>query len=88
MDLVSSSDPSRPRLDVLLFALQSRVRMMERSTTSTADNPDRVHLPADIPFEKKWDVLKPTIKRLYIDESRGLADVMDIIGTEFGFVAL
>lgn len=62
--------------------------MMELSTASTTDNPDRIRLPPDIPFEKKWDVLKPAIKRLYLEECRGLADVMEVIRTEYGFVAL
>ena len=55
--------------------------------TSTADDGDRIHLSADMPFDQKWDVLKPAIKRLYLDEGRVLADVMEVVKTEYGFVA-
>lgn len=47
----------------------------------------RIQLPADVPFDKKWDILKPAIKQLYIDENKKLAQVMEIVGAEYGFVA-
>jgi hypothetical protein len=43
---------------------------------------------AKVPYQARWELLKPTIKRLYIDEGRRLADVADIIKKEYGFVAL
>jgi len=45
----------------------------------------RVHLPADLPFDKKWDVLKPVIKQLYIDDDLKLSEVIHIIQTEYDF---
>ena len=51
------------------------------------DGQVQVQLPADLPFDQKWDVLKPVIKRLYIDQDRKLTDVMEIMNAEYGFVA-
>lgn len=47
----------------------------------------RVQLPADLPFDQKWDVLKPVIKQLYLDQDRKLHDVMEMVKAEHGFVA-
>ncbi len=47
----------------------------------------RVQLPADLPFDQKWDVLKPVIKQLYLDQDRKLTDVMEMVKAEHGFVA-
>ncbi|KAI9660396.1 MAG: hypothetical protein M1821_009746 [Bathelium mastoideum] len=42
---------------------------------------------AGLPFEKKWEKLKPDFERLYLDEQRKLQDVMDIVKTRLGFDA-
>ena len=41
-----------------------------------------------VPFRSRWELLKPTIKRLYIDEGRRLIDVIDIIKRDYAFDAL
>lgn len=40
-----------------------------------------------VPFDQKWELLKPTIERLYIHEKRGLPDVIENIRDETGFDA-
>ncbi len=54
------------------------------------DDDGRVHvqLPADLPFDQKWDVLKPVIKQLYIDRNRKLTEVIGMVNAEYGFVAV
>ncbi|MCJ1472336.1 hypothetical protein MMC13_000983 [Lambiella insularis] len=42
---------------------------------------------AGTPFDKKWDILKPIIKRLYIDEEFKLPKVMERLRNDFGFHA-
>ena len=41
-----------------------------------------------IPFNKKWDILKPVIKQLYIDQNLKLPDLIKTIADEYGFVAM
>jgi hypothetical protein len=41
-----------------------------------------------VPYQARWELLKPTIKRLYIDEGRHVTDVADIIKRDYGFSAL
>lgn len=41
----------------------------------------------DVPFYEKWELLKPTIERLYIDESRKLSDVISAVKAQYGFDA-
>jgi hypothetical protein len=43
---------------------------------------------AKVPYQARWELLKPTIKRLYIDEGRRVADVAEIIKRDYGFGAL
>ena len=40
-----------------------------------------------VPFDQKWELLKPTIQRLYIHENQELPDVMRTIKDEHGFDA-
>lgn len=40
-----------------------------------------------VPFDQKWELLKPTIERLYIHEKRRLPDVIEQIRDETGFDA-
>lgn len=42
----------------------------------------------DVPFNERWELLKPTIERLYIDEKRKLPDVMKILKDQYGFDAV
>ena len=41
----------------------------------------------EVPFDRKWDLLKSTIERLYIQEHRSLSDVIKAIKDEYGFDA-
>jgi hypothetical protein len=43
---------------------------------------------AKVPYQARWELLKSTIKRLYIDEGRRITDVADIIKRDYGFGAL
>ena len=38
-------------------------------------------------FDKKWDILKPVMMKLYLEEHRTLEEVMDHLRTEYGFIA-
>lgn len=40
-----------------------------------------------VPFDQKWELLKPTIERLYLHEKRELPDVIGTIRDETGFDA-
>ena len=40
-----------------------------------------------VPFDQKWELLKPTIERLYIHEERKLPDVIELIRSETEFDA-
>src|SRR5579859_7747212 len=42
---------------------------------------------AKVPYQARCELLKPTIKRLYIDERRHVTDVADIIKRDYGFSA-
>lgn len=44
-------------------------------------------LLSHVPFNKKWDLLKPHIIRLYIDEDRPLSEVIITMKREFEFNA-
>jgi hypothetical protein len=44
-------------------------------------------LPSDAPFTEKWELLKPYLERLYLDEKRKLPEVVQIIKTQYGFDA-
>ncbi len=41
----------------------------------------------DVPFDQKWEPLKPTIERLYIYENRKLSEVIKTIKDLYGFDA-
>ena len=40
-----------------------------------------------VPFDQKWELLKPTIERLYIHENWKLSDVVKAIKDQHGFGA-
>ena len=40
-----------------------------------------------VPFDQKWELLKPTIERLYIHEDWKLSDVVKGINDHYGFNA-
>lgn len=41
----------------------------------------------NVPYDKKWDLLKLHIKSLYIDEERPLSEVISTMRREFDFHA-
>ena len=47
----------------------------------------QVHVPPGTSFDEKWDILKPILKQLWIDENKKLADLIDIMRVEYGFIA-
>lgn len=47
----------------------------------------QVIIPPDTPFNKKWDLLKPVIEQLYVDEGQPLPEVVAIIKRDYGFAA-
>ena len=40
------------------------------------------------PFTKRWELLRPVIERLYLDENRPLSEVIEVMKTEHGFDAV
>lgn len=53
----------------------------------TAASRLQVTIPANLPFNKKWDLLKPVIKQLYIDEDQPLPELVTIMKRDYGFDA-
>jgi hypothetical protein len=44
-------------------------------------------LLSNVPYDKKWDFLKPHIKHLYIDEDRPITEVISLMKRDFDFNA-
>lgn len=40
------------------------------------------------PFEKRWELLKPTILRLYLEEGERIEALVDRMKNEYSFTAL
>ena len=53
------------------------------------DNGDHIHvqLPANTPFDKKWDFLKPVIEVLYLNQNMALPEIIKRIKAEYEFAA-
>ena len=53
------------------------------------DNGDDIHvqLPANTPFDKKWDILKPVIEVLYLNQNMALPEIVKRMKAEYGFAA-
>lgn len=47
----------------------------------------QVTIPANVPFNKKWDLLKSVIEQLYVDEGQELPEVVTIMKRDYGFAA-
>ena len=60
---------------------------MEPSTHLDDDERVRIQFPPDTPFDKKWDILKPVVKQLYIEENKRLTEVTEIVEAKYGFAA-
>lgn len=46
-----------------------------------------VEMPPGLPFEQKWEFLRPHIEQLYIHENCKLPDVIKTLKGRFGFDA-
>jgi Clr5-like protein len=42
----------------------------------------------EIPFQQRWEYLRPIITQLYVDEDKDLEDVVKIMKDEHGFDAV
>jgi hypothetical protein len=42
----------------------------------------------EIPFQQRWEHLRPTITQLYVDEDKSLEDVVKTMKDEHGFDAV
>jgi Clr5 domain len=42
----------------------------------------------DIPYDKRWEVLKPAIIRFYMDENNRLNALSERMKNEYGFAAV
>ena len=40
-----------------------------------------------VPFERKWNLIKPTIEHLYINENLKLSNIIEIMKDQYGFDA-
>ncbi|KAL8795174.1 MAG: hypothetical protein Q9195_002329 [Heterodermia aff. obscurata] len=43
---------------------------------------------AGVPYEQKWDILKPAIERLYVRENRKVKDIVAAFKNQCGFTAV
>ena len=53
-------------------------------TSAAQSSPPSLH---GVPFDQKWELLKPTIERLYIHENQTLPDVIKSLRDQYGFDA-
>lgn len=60
---------------------------MDHSTSPNDVEEIRARLSAKIPFDKKWEILKPVIRQLWIDENRKLSELIQYVESSFGFSA-
>lgn len=86
--LFSQPDTWSTRSRSTLPALYLVMEQLARAQNSGNDDTQAIiQQLANTPFDKKWDVLKPTIKLLYIDEDHELLDVIERLRDEFEFHA-
>ena len=46
----------------------------------------RASLP-NVPYDQRWDHLRPVIEHLYVEEGRKLSDISTMIKHQYGFNA-
>ena len=63
----------------VLTSISSSTTTHRRTTTQQSSE--------RIPFNKKWDLLRPEIERLYVHENVPLRDIVGIMKTAYGFDA-
>ena len=59
---------------------------MEAATPSFNENDIRAQL-AKVKYDQKWDVLKPVIKKLWMEDDRKLSELIKDIQASYGFTA-
>ena len=47
-----------------------------------------LNLPPNVPINEKWELLRPTIERLYIDQNLKLSEVINAVKSQYGFDAV
>ena len=78
----SFKQPNSPGIfgsSIVLYLLHD----MDSTTSLPGATPAQTHRYST----HEWEMQKPTIERLYIEEQQTLSDVMSIMRQEFGFVA-
>lgn len=74
------STPTENTTNVEVSSIPTSTITQQR--TSTQQKPER------IPFHKRWELLKPEIERLYIDENVALRDIIGIMKEKYDFDAV
>ena len=41
----------------------------------------------NVPFSERWELLKPDLERLYLDEKRKLPEIIEIMKSQYEFDA-
>lgn len=59
---------------------------MESAISSFNDNDIRAQL-AKTKYEQKWDVLKPVIEKLWMEDDRKLSELKEHLEACYGFIA-
>lgn len=60
---------------------------MDLSARPDNDSEIRARLSAKIPFDKKWEILKPIIRKLWVDEDQKLSELIQNIEALYEFSA-
>jgi Clr5 domain len=69
------------QLSILLCRNAFRIPTMEGSTQNSGPS------YSDVPYNKRWELLKPYLEKLYIQEKRKLSDIVDIMKSQHKFYA-
>ena len=61
---------------------------LQRNMESQLFNPDDIKAQlAKTKYDQKWEVLKPVVRKLWMEEDRKLSELMMDIQTSYGFTA-
>lgn len=67
---------------------QHDVDEMDTSLTQNDVDETKARLSRTVPFDKKWEVLKPAIHQLWVIEGQKLPDLIQNIEQNYGFFAM
>lgn len=73
-----------------IFALLLHHSPLVEHRTRRKSNMDRMAVPRsqlDAPYAERWELLKPVMSQLYIDEKKKLKDIVKIMAAEYKFFA-